>query len=173
MSTPIAAMANYTVIGSCQPVEITVEGTKYITESKIINALVSWIKTRAEMYGRNQTIAEKFITENLDLNATLAERYGVVELVSPSIDELLQDINGTPVHTSKRTVILDTEGVKQIFYSPSLKIQIMRFFANPILTSLLLASLYHLLLLNNGIEESVLLFLPSLDKHFAKDDWHR
>jgi membrane-bound serine protease (ClpP class) len=138
MSTHIAAMANFTVIGSCQPVEITAEGTKYITESKIINALVSWIQTRAEMYGRNKTIAGKFITENLDLNATLAEEYGVVELVSPSIDELLLDINGTLVQTSKGTVILDTLGANQIVYSPSLGIQFMKFFSNPILTSLLL-----------------------------------
>ena len=138
MSTHIAAMANYTVIGSCQPVEITAEGTKYITEAKIINALVSWIQTRAEMYDRNQTIAGKFITENLDLNATLAEKYGVVELVSPSIDELLLDINGTLVQTSKGNVILDTLGANQIVYSPSLGIQFMKFFSNPILTSLLL-----------------------------------
>ena len=138
MSTHIAAMANFTVIGSCQPVEITAEGTKYITESKIINALVSWIETRAEMYGRNKTIAGKFVTENLDLNATLAEKYGVVELVSPSIDELLLDINGTLVQTSKGTVILDTLGANQIVYSPSLGIQFMKFFSNPILTSLLL-----------------------------------
>ena len=138
MSTHIAAMANFTVIGSCQPVEITAEGTKYITESKIINALVSWIETRAEMYGRNKTIAGKFVTENLDLNATLAEKYGVVELVSPSIDELLLDINGTLVQTSKDTVILDTLGANQIVYSPSLGIQFMKFFSNPILTSLLL-----------------------------------
>jgi membrane-bound serine protease (ClpP class) len=138
MSTHIAAMANYTVIGSCQPVEITAEGTKYITEAKIINALVSWIQTRAEMYDRNQTIAGKFITENLDLNATLAEKYGVVELVSPSIDELLLDINETLVQTSKGNVILDTLGANQIVYSPSLGIQFMKFFSNPILTSLLL-----------------------------------
>jgi len=138
MSTHVAAMANFTVIGSCQPVEITAEGTKYITESKIINALVSWIETRAEMYGRNKTIAGKFVTENLDLNATLAEKYGVVELISPSIDELLLDINGTLVQTSKGTVILDTLGANQIVYSPSLGIQFMKFFSNPILTSLLL-----------------------------------
>jgi membrane-bound serine protease (ClpP class) len=138
MSAHVAAMADYTVIGSCQPVEITVEGTKYITESKIINALVGWIQTRAEMYGRNQTIAAKFITENLDLNATLAKEYGVVEHVSPSIDHLLQDINGTSVPTKEGTVILDTMGAKQIVYSSSLKIQIMKFFSNPILTSLLL-----------------------------------
>jgi membrane-bound serine protease (ClpP class) len=138
MSTHIAAMADFTVIGSCQPVEITAAGTKYITESKIINALVSWIQTRADMYGRNKTIAGKFITENLDLNATLAKEYGVVEYVSPSIEQLLQDINGTSVQTSEGTVILDTVGAKQIFYSPALGIQFMKFFSNPILTSLLL-----------------------------------
>jgi membrane-bound serine protease (ClpP class) len=138
MSTHIAAMADYTVIGSCQPIEITAEGTKYITESKIINALVSWIQTRAEMYGRNQTIAAKFITENLDLNATSAREYGVVEHISPSIDQLLQDINGTSIPTSEGIIVLDTESSKQIMYSPSLKIQILKFFSSPILTSLLL-----------------------------------
>jgi membrane-bound serine protease (ClpP class) len=138
MSTHIAAMADYTIIGSCQPVEITAEGTKYITESKIINALVSWIQTRAEMYGRNQTIAAKFITENLDLNATSAKENGVVEYISPSIDQLLIDINGTSIPTSEGIIILDTVGAKQIVYSPSLKIQILKFFSNPILTSLLL-----------------------------------
>ena len=138
MSTHIAAMADYTVIGSAQPVEITAEGTKYITEPKIINALVSWIQTRAEMRGRNQTIAAKFITENLDLNATSAKEYGVIEHVSPSINQLLVDINGTSVPTSKGIVIINTAGAKQIKFSPSIGILIMKFFSNPLLTSLLL-----------------------------------
>ena len=138
MSTHIAAMADYTIIGSAQPVEITAEGTKYITESKIINALVSWIQTRAEMRGRNQTIAAKFITENLDLNATSAKEFGVIEHVSSSINQLLEDIDGTPVPTSKGIVIINTAGVKQIKFSPSIGILIMKFFSNPLLTSLLL-----------------------------------
>ena len=138
MSTHIAAMADHTIIGSCQPVEIGVEGTKYITDSKIINALTKWIETRAEMYNRNQTIAAKFITENLNLNATLAKKYGIIEHVSPSIDQLLQDINGTIVPTSKGLVTLNTKNAKQIRYSPSLKILFMKFFSNPILASLLL-----------------------------------
>ncbi len=138
MSTHIAAMADHTIIGSCQPVEIGVEGTKYITDSKIINALTKWIETRAEMYNRNQTIAAKFITENLNLNATLAKKYGIIEHVSPSIDQLLQDINGTIVPTSKGLVTLNTKNAKQIRYSPSLKILFMKFFSNPVLASLLL-----------------------------------
>ena len=138
MSTHIAAMADHTIIGSCQPVEIGLEGTKYITDSKIINALTKWIETRAEIYNRNQTIAAKFITENLNLNATLAKKYGIIEHVSPSIDQLLQDINGTIVPTSKGLVTLNTKNAKQIRYSPSLKILFMKFFSNPILASLLL-----------------------------------
>jgi len=138
MSTHIAAMADHTIIGSCQPVEIGVEGTKYITDSKIINALTKWIETRAEMYNRNKTIAAKFITENLNLNATLAKKYGIIEHVSPSLDQLLQDINGTIVPTSKGLVTLNTKNAKQIRYSPSLKILFMKFFSNPVLASLLL-----------------------------------
>jgi membrane-bound serine protease (ClpP class) len=138
MSTHIAAMADYTIIGSAQPVEITAEGTKYITEPKIINALVSWIQTRAEMRGRNQTTAAKFITENLDLNATSAKEYGVIEHVSSSINQLLLDINGTSVSTSKGTVVLNTAGAEEIVFSPSIGVQIMKFFSNPLLTALLL-----------------------------------
>jgi membrane-bound serine protease (ClpP class) len=90
------------------------------------------------MYGRNQTIAGKFITENLDLNTTLAKEFGVVEHVSTSIDQLLRDINGTVVKTSSGEVILNTIDAKQINYSPSIGILVMKFFSNPILTSLLL-----------------------------------
>lgn len=138
MSTHIAAMADHTVIGSAQPVEITAEGTKYITESKTINALVSWIETRAEMRNRNKTAAAKFITENLNLNATAALESQVIEHVSSSINQLLQDINGTSVSTSKGIVVLNTAGAKQIKLSPSIGILVMKFFSNPLLTSLLL-----------------------------------
>ena len=138
MSCHVAAMSDFTIIGSAQPVEITVEGTKYITEPKIINSLVSWIQTRAEMNNRNKTTAAKFITENLNLNGSLALKYGVIEYVSPTISQLLEDIDGTSVNTSGGEVILDTSNTYQLEYSPSIGIIFMKFFSNPILTSLLL-----------------------------------
>ena len=138
ISTHIAAMSDYTVIGSAQPVEITLEGTKLVNDSKTINALVKWIETRAELYGRNQSIVGKFITENLDLNATLAKEYGVIEFVSSSIKQLLLEINGTKVTTAKGEIIIDTINARQIKYSPSFGIILMEFFSNPILSSLLL-----------------------------------
>lgn len=138
MSTHIAAMADHTIIGSCQPVEVGLEGTRVINDSKTINALVEWIQERAAMYGRNTTLAKEFITINRNVNASLAKQYGVIEFVSSNIDQLLDDIDGMNVTTAAGVVTLRTKDAKQIMYSPSLKIQFLRLISNPILTSLLL-----------------------------------
>jgi len=137
LSCHVAVMSDFTIIGSAQPVEITVEGSKLVTDSKRINALVSWIETRAEMRNRNKTIAAKFITENLNLNETSALNYNVIEHVSPTINQLLIDINGTSVLTSSGEILINTIDAKKIYYSPSIGIILMKFFSNPILTSLL------------------------------------
>jgi membrane-bound serine protease (ClpP class) len=137
LSTHVAAMADHTIIGSAQPVEITIEGTKTITDSKTINALVEWIQERAAMYGRNTTTAGEFITQNLNLNETEALARGVIEYTASDITELLSKIDGTIVQTSSGTVTLNTFDAQQITYTPSLKIQLMKFLSNPLLTSLL------------------------------------
>jgi len=138
MSTHIAAMVNHTIIGSCQPVEVGLEGTKVINDSKIINALVSWIQERAAMHGRNTTLAREFITINRNVNATVAKNLGAIEFIASSVDQLLDEIDGIDVTTSAGTVTLHTENAEQITYSPSLQISIVKFISNPILTSLLL-----------------------------------
>jgi membrane-bound serine protease (ClpP class) len=138
LSTPLAAMADHTIIGSCQPVETGLEGTRFINDSKIINALVEWLQERAVMYGRNETLAKLFITQNRNVNATVAKTSNVIEIVASSIDQLLNDIDGRNVTTSIGTITLHTKDAEQIQYSPSLKIQILKLISNPILTSLLL-----------------------------------
>jgi membrane-bound serine protease (ClpP class) len=90
------------------------------------------------MHNRNKTTAAKFITENLNLNGTFALKFGVVEYLSPSVTQLLEDIDGISVNTSGGEVILDTDNAYQLDYSPSIGILFMKFFSNPILTSLLL-----------------------------------
>ena len=138
IGTHIAAMADNTIIGSAQPVEISFEGTRIINDSKTINALVARLQERADIYGRNKTIVGEFITKNLNLNETQALEYGVIEFVSDSIDHLLDDIDGTVSNTSAGNITLYTKNAEQILYSPSFKIQILKLISNPILTSLLL-----------------------------------
>ncbi|KAA0004690.1 MAG: nodulation protein NfeD [Thermoplasmata archaeon] len=137
MSTHIAAMCTHTIIGSCQPVEIGISGTRLINDSKTINALTKWIEERADMFNRNKSIVKRFITENLDLNETLSLKYGVIEYTASSVEQLIQNINGTSVKTSKGIVVLDTRYAKTIHYSPSIAVVFMKFFSNPVLTSIL------------------------------------
>jgi membrane-bound serine protease (ClpP class) len=138
LSTHVAAMAENTVIGSAQPVEIGLEGRKLVTDNKTINFLVAWIQERASMYSRNETTAAKFITENLNLNANQAEQAGVIEFISNSVDDLLDEINGTVVQLTSGNITLYTVDVEQISYSPSIKIHFLKIVSNPALTSLLL-----------------------------------
>jgi len=138
MSTHIAVMTNHTIIGSCQPVEVTFEGTRVVNDSKTINALVEWIQERANMYGRNKTLAKEFITINRNINATLAKEYGVIEYVSESVDQLLNDIDGVNVNTSIGNVTINTKDIKQLICKPSFSIQFLKIISNPVLTSLLM-----------------------------------
>ena len=138
MSTPLAAMADHTIIGSCQPIETTLEGTRFINDSKIINALVEWLQERATMYGRNETLAKLFITENRNVNATVAKTSNVIEFIASSVDQLLHDIDGRNVTTASGTVSLQTKNAEHIRYSPSIQILLLKLISNPILTSLLL-----------------------------------
>ncbi|NHJ40258.1 MAG: nodulation protein NfeD [Asgard group archaeon] len=138
ISTHIAAMADHTIIGSCQPVQVGIDGTHVINDSKTINALVEWISERANMYQRNETLATEFIVKNRNVNATEAKELGIIEFNSESIDQLLIDINGLNVTTIFGNITLNTINTEKIIYSPSFKIQFLKVISNPILTSLLI-----------------------------------
>jgi membrane-bound serine protease (ClpP class) len=138
LSTPLAAMADHTIMGSCQPIETTLEGTRFINDSKIINALVEWLQERASMYGRNETLARLFITENRNVNATVAKNSQIIEITASSVDQLLTEIDGRNITTASGSITLHTKDAEQIHYSPSIQIQLFKLISNPILTSLLL-----------------------------------
>jgi membrane-bound serine protease (ClpP class) len=134
MGTDIAAMAPFTVMGSAQPVQISVEGTKPIEDGKIINALIKYSVTTASKHVRNETFAEEVITKNKNLDGQEALKAGVIEYVAPSISDLLTQINGKVV----KGKILRTESVSIENYEPSLSLAFLELISNPIISSLLL-----------------------------------
>ncbi|MDI6855992.1 MAG: nodulation protein NfeD [Candidatus Thermoplasmatota archaeon] len=138
MSTHIAAMAPHTIIGSCQPIEVTPEGSKYITENKTINHLVKILQEHASIHNRNVSVVEKFVTENRNLNATEANELGVIEIIASSIQELLEQADGMNVTTSIGNLTLSTANAQIVYYEPSIKLQILKVLSNPLLASLLL-----------------------------------
>ena len=56
-----------------------------------------WIRSLAELRGRNADWAEKAVREAATLNARQALEQHVIELVAPDVTELLRAVNGRKV----------------------------------------------------------------------------
>ena len=138
MSTHYAAMAPNTIIGSAQPIEISVEGTRLINDSKHINALVEWITERAGIFGRNTTLAEEFITKNRNVNASEALALGGIDAIAATVEILIDTIDGQSVKTIEGNITLSTKNADIEWFTPSVRIQVLKVLSNPLLTSLLL-----------------------------------
>ncbi|WP_370573499.1 nodulation protein NfeD [Methanomethylovorans sp.] len=134
ISTDVAAMAPFTVIGSAQPVTMTPSGSEPINDSKIVNALVAMAQENARKYGRNETAAGQFITENLNLNPEKALEYGVIEYIASDLNDLLEQVDGQEVKGRE----LKTSEADIVFYEPSLRLSFMNIISDPIISSLLL-----------------------------------
>ncbi|MBN1133535.1 MAG: nodulation protein NfeD [Methanosarcinaceae archaeon] len=134
ISTDVAAMAPHTIIGSAQPVEMSAGGIEPVEDSKVVNALVAVAREKARMHSRNETIAERFITENLNLNAESALDAGVIEFVSQTIEDLLIQVDGEVVKEKE----LRTEGAQIEYYVPSMRLAFMNLISNPVISSILL-----------------------------------
>ena len=134
ISTDIAAMAPHTIIGSAQPVEMSAGGIEPVEDSKIVNALVALAREKARMHSRNETLAERFITENLNLNAESALDAGVIEFISPTIEDLLVQVDGEIVKGKE----LETEDAQIEYYKPSIRLAFMNLISNPVISSILL-----------------------------------
>ncbi|MFW5987588.1 MAG: NfeD family protein [Methanohalophilus sp.] len=135
ISTDIAAMAPFTVIGSAQPVQVSpTGGSEPINDSKMINAIVALSKEKASKHDRNVTAAELFITENLNLNAEEAKESNVIEYIAEDIPDLLEQIDGMTVKEKQ----LNTSGAEIVNYEPNLSLYLMNIVSNPIISSLLL-----------------------------------
>lgn len=140
MATHIAAMAPYSIIGSCQPVQYDPMGggVRPINDTKIINAATKLLVERAAMHNRNVTLAELFVKKNLNVNAEEAYRYGVIEVVAESLEELLLKIHGFKVKVKDREVTLNTLNAQIDRWSPELKLAVLKILSNPFVYSLLL-----------------------------------
>ena len=136
ISSHIAAMSPNTVIGSAQPASISLGGFTTLNESKIINALTTLVSEKARLHGRNETAAVAFIKENLNLNPEQAKRMDVIEFVSSSAEDLLNQADGLFLKSIKKT--LATKNAEIIKHKPSIRILFLNSVTNPMLASILL-----------------------------------
>jgi membrane-bound serine protease (ClpP class) len=137
VSTDLAAMATGTTIGSVAPVEIGPGGVVPVTDEKVINAVIGAIREELALHQRNESLADAFVRDNLNLNAQDAVTRRATELVADSPEAFANSADGRTV-AYKGLPPLATAGAEIVPFSGSARVRLLAILSNPLIASLLL-----------------------------------
>jgi membrane-bound serine protease (ClpP class) len=161
----IAAMAPATNLGAATPVQIggsegrepdrsqdkehsdgnSAPGTAM--ERKAVNDAVAYIRGLAELRGRNADWAEAAVRTAASLSANAALEQKVIDVVAADLPDLLRQIDGRTVKTSRAEVRLQTAGMAIERIEPDWRTKLLAVLTNPNVAYLLmLVGVYGLLL---------------------------
>jgi membrane-bound serine protease (ClpP class) len=113
LSAPVAAMAPGTNVGASTPIGLSGGDIGGTLGEKVTNDATAKIRSYAQTYGRNQDVAASFVTEAASITADEALHDGVIEYVSPSVQDLLAQLDGTQVRLGNgQEVTLHTAGAQ-------------------------------------------------------------
>lgn len=167
-ATHVAAMAPGTNLGAATPVQIGgtppglpgPAGDKDAEDdnkdaaplgdamtAKMTNDAVAFIRSLAELRGRNADWAEKAVREAASLSAGAAHAAGVVDLIARDPDELLDRIDGRSVTLPDgNTRLLATRGLAVETIEPGWLIRLLSVITNPnVAVILMLIGIYGLI----------------------------
>ncbi|ASA77857.1 nodulation protein NfeD [Thermococcus sp. 5-4] len=142
LSSHLIAMTPGTVIGACRPIlGYGQNGSIVEAPPKITNFYVAYIRELARMSGRNETLAEEFITKDRSVTPEEALKYGVIEVIATNVDELLQKADGMetkiPV-AGKGKVTLHLKNARLVYIEPSFRDTVVKYITDPTIAYLLL-----------------------------------
>lgn len=158
----VTAMAPGTNIGAATPVQIggglpnlpspddAVEAEKPAhptIEDKTVSDSVAYIRSLAQMRGRNVDWAEKAVREAASLSATDALAEGVVDLVAADMSNLMLQLDGRVIELPAGEVTLKTRGITLELLGPDWRTRILSVITNPnVAYILMLIGIYGLIL---------------------------
>ncbi len=159
----VAAMAPATNLGAATPVQIGGSGGSAkaadkgtddqpgtpgtALERKAVNDAVAYIRSLAQLRGRNAEWAETAVRKGASLPADEALAAGVVDLVEGDLTGLLRTLDGRTVKLRAREVVLHTTGLVLRDVQPDWRTELLSLITNPNVAYLLmLIGIYGLLL---------------------------
>lgn len=166
----VAAMAPGTNLGAATPVQMGGPPTPSLPEAeqeeseegmesapgadpgtamarKMVNDAVAYIRSLAELRGRNADWAERAVREGASLAAEAALEEGVIDLVAPNREVLLASLDGREVTVGEEQVTLRTADVPVHLQPVDWRSEFLAVITNPNIAYLLmLAGIYGLLI---------------------------
>lgn len=114
---------------------------------KVINDAVAYLQGLAELRGRNIEWAELTVREGANLRASQALAMGVIDLISPDLEQLLKDIDGRTVEVATGSVTLATADARLNRVETDWKHDLLEIIADPTIAyALLIFGIYGLIL---------------------------
>jgi membrane-bound serine protease (ClpP class) len=153
LSAHIAAMNEGTSIGAAHPVSIGRRSTdkkkdgdgddndkdKDVMNEKIENYASSFIESIAEKRGRNVEWAIEAVRNSASITSTEALEKNVIDLISPSLNDLLTTIDGRKIKVNQKEVILNTKGASIQTVEMSAKQKLINVLSTPDIALLLIS----------------------------------
>ncbi|SOD41199.1 NfeD family protein [Nitrosovibrio sp. Nv4] len=98
---------------------------------KIIQDAAAYIRSLAQMRGRNAEWAERAVHEAVSLSATEALNLKVIDYVAADVPDLLKQMNGRQVNVLGQTLVLDTVSATVEIVEPDWRTQLLAIITNP------------------------------------------
>jgi membrane-bound serine protease (ClpP class) len=130
-------MAPLTNIGSATPIAIGPGGESRDLARKIKNDAAASMRAFAAAHGRNPKLAQLLVTKAKNLTAREAKQAGLIDLISPSQDALLRQLDGFHVKGPKHQV-LHTAGLRIEDHDLPFIYQLLEIIVNPTVSYLLI-----------------------------------
>ncbi len=102
-----------------------------VMTKKIVNDAIAYIRSLAEMRGRNADWAEKAVREGASLSSEKALQQGVIDIIAKDTDELLAKADGWRVNVSGQDVTLDTGNLELVSIEPDWRNELLSVITNP------------------------------------------
>lgn len=144
-----AAMAPGTNIGAASPVNITggEESNKKPStmEKKAMNDASAYIRSLAQLRGRNAAWGESAVRQATSLSADEAKKIKVIDDIAVDYPQLLHEMNGRTVSLQNKPSVLKTQTLTLEKYAPGWRHDFLSFLTNPnVAYILLLIAMYGL-----------------------------
>src|SRR2546422_4896875 len=133
----VAAMYPVSNIGSATPIAIGPGGGSSDLGRKIKNDAAASMRALAAAHGRNPKLAQLLVTKAKNVTAREAKRAGLIDLISPSQEALLRQLNGFRVKGPKAQT-LHTAGLQIENHDLPFQYQLLEILVNPNVAYLLI-----------------------------------
>ncbi|HEX5078976.1 MAG TPA: nodulation protein NfeD [Geminicoccaceae bacterium] len=100
-------------------------------QEKMVNDAVAYIRSLAQMRGRNADWAEKAVREAASLSAAEAFEANVIDLIARDLDELLAKIDGRTVEVAGGEITIDTADATVVTLAPDWRTELLALITNP------------------------------------------